>query len=90
MNVLKAPINWLALTRVTVIEEVWKKIRSETRSTDMRMQKVQMKAVKALAPLAYVIDKLVSCQKQGTPPTSSDIKELLMASLDGWMDESGF
>ena len=59
------------LTHVKVTEEVWRKIISETRSTDMHMEKIKMKAVKSLAHLAYIIDSC-SVRKEGTSPTSSE------------------
>lgn len=81
---IKPPSNCPSLTTVKVNPEVWNKMKNHTRSRDLRMQRVQTRAVKAMSPLAYIIDRLVNCQKTGKAPSAEDVQDMLSASLEAF------
>ena len=60
LNKYSLPQNCENLVGAKVNPEIWSKIRPETRSSDLKMQKIQNTILKAITPLAELTDSLLN------------------------------
>ena len=70
------PIN----TRVN--PEIWSKVRSNTRSRDLKMQKLETSLLKSMIPIVKMSDKLLELKFNSKSASESDVSEFLQLSLD--------
>lgn len=61
-NRYNTPENCDCLTSTKVNHLIWDKLKSDTRSVDIKLQRVQSNLVKGLVPVASVIEKLVKAR----------------------------
>ena len=60
---------------------MWDKLKSDTRSTDIKFQRAQSNLVKGLVPTVSVIEKPVKAQDK-IPKDALDVPELIRAHTD--------
>ena len=63
LDAYPAPENITGFSLPKVNPEVWSKIKADTRSRDIRMQKAQQRVVRGLTPLAQLAEKLLLAQR---------------------------
>ena len=81
MDLYPTPENLLQLITPKVNPEVWTKLKPETRSRDIRVQKVQLRLVRGLTALTQLAEKLLAAQKD---KQNIDIHECLTLTLNGF------
>ena len=80
-NRYNTPENCECLTRTKVNHLIWDKLKSDTRSADIKLQRVQSNLVKGLVPVVSVIEKLVKARDK-IPKDALDVPELIRAATD--------
>ena len=60
---------------------IWDKLKSDTRSADIKLQGVQTNLVKGVVPIVSVIEKLVKARDK-IPKDALDVPELIRAATD--------
>ena len=73
--------NCNCLTSTKVNHLIWDKLKSDTRSADIKLQRVQTNLVKGLVPIVSVIEKLVKARDK-IPKDALDVPELIRAATD--------
>ena len=76
------PENCENLINTRVNPEIWSKIRSNTRSRDLKMQKLETSLLKSMIPVVKMSDKLLELKSNSKPASESDVSEFLQLSLD--------
>ena len=76
------PENCENLINTRVNPEIWSKIRSNTRSRDLKMQKLETSLLKSMIPIVKMSDKLVELKSNSKCASESDVSEFLQLSLD--------
>ena len=76
-----APQNLLGLTTPKVNPEVWGKVKADTRSRDVRMQKAQVRITRGLTAIAMLAEKITTAQSE---KESVDLHECLKLTLNGF------
>lgn len=84
MNSIKSPSNCPSLVTAKVNTEVWSQLKPATRSRDLRLQRLQMRIVNSLGPLAYAVEAMVKAQQEGTPLKGEELKQALRCCLDSY------
>ena len=69
------------LTSTKVNNLIWDKLKSDTRSVDIKLQRVQSNLVKGLVPVVSVIEKLVQARDK-IPKDVLDVPKLIRAAND--------
>jgi len=78
LNKYPRPKNCENLVGAKVNPEIWSKVRPETRSRDLKLQKIQNSILKAIMPLADLTDSLLTTKSKGADiDTNKAIKQLL-------------
>ena len=80
-NRYNTPENCDCLTSMKVNHLIWDKLKSDTRSVDIKLQRVQSNLVKGLVPIVSVIEKLVKARDK-IPKDALDVPELIRAATD--------
>ena len=80
-NPYNTPENCDCLTSTKVNHLIWDKLKSDTRSVDIKLQRVQSNLVKGLVPIVSVIEKLVKARYK-IPKDALDVPELIKAATD--------
>ena len=75
------PENINSLTTTKVNHLIWDKLKPETRSTDIKLQRVQSHIVKGVIPLVNITQALLQV-KHKVPKETLDIGHLLKAGTD--------
>ena len=70
------------LINTRVNPEIWSKIRSNTRSRDLKMQKLETSLLKSMIPIVRMSDKLLELKSSSESTSKSDVSEFLQLSLD--------
>ena len=60
---------------------IWDELKSDTRSADIKLQRVQSNLVKGLVPIVSVIENLVK-PRHKIPKDALDVPELIRAATD--------
>ena len=81
LDVYPAPQNVEGLITPKVNPEVWGKIKSETRSRDVRLQKAQIRITRGLSALAMLGEKITAAQAAKEPV---DLHECLKLTLNSF------
>ena len=76
------PENCENLINTRVNPEIWTKVRSNTRSRDLKMQKLETSLLKSMIPIVKMSDKLLELKSTSTSASQSDVSEFLQLSLD--------
>ena len=76
------PSNCENLIAARVNPEIWSKIRSNTRSRDLKMQKLETSLLKSMIPIINVSDKLLELKSNSRLPSEAEITTILQLSLD--------
>lgn len=78
LNKYSRPQNCENLVGAKVNPEIWSKIRPETRSRDLKMQKIQNTILKAITPLAELSDSLLNLKsKNDVFDTAKAVRQIL-------------
>ena len=78
LNKYSRPQNCEKLVGAKVNPEIWSKIRPETRSRDLKMQKIQNTILKAITPLAELSDSLLNLKsKNDVFDTAKAVRQIL-------------
>ena len=78
LNKYPRPKNCENLVGAKVNPEIWSKVRPETRSRYLKLQKIQNSILKAIMPLADLTDSLLTAKSKGADiDTNKAIKQLL-------------
>jgi len=78
LNKYSRPQNCENLVGAKVNPEIWSKIRPETRSHDLKMQKIQNTILKAITPLAELSDSLLNLKsKNDVFDTAKAVRQIL-------------
>ena len=72
----------LIIINTRVNPEIWTKVRSNTRSRDLKMQKLETSLLKSMIPIVKMSDKLLEFKSNSTSASQSDVCEFLQLSLD--------
>ena len=80
-NRYNPPENCECLTSTKVNHLIWDKLKSATRSADIKLQRVQSNLVKGLVPIVSVIEKLGKARDK-IPKDALDVPELIRAATD--------
>ena len=80
-NRYNTPENCDCLTSMKVNHVIWDKLKSDTRSVDIKLQRVQSNLVKGLVPVLSVIEELVQARDK-IPKDVLDVPELIRAATD--------
>jgi len=78
-NRYNTPENCEFLTSTKVNHLIRDELKSDTRSADIKLQRVQSNLVKGLVPVVSVIEKLVKARDK-IPKDASDVPELIRAA----------
>ena len=70
------------LINTRVNPEIWTKVRSNTRSRDLKMQKLETSLLKSMIPIVKMSDKLLELKSNSKSASQSDVSEFLQLSLD--------
>ena len=81
LEVYPAPQNVDGLTTPKVNPEVWGKLKADTRSRDVRMQKAQVRVTRGLSALAMLAEKITQAQVAKEPV---DLHEALKLTLNSF------
>ena len=81
MDLYPTPENILQLITPKVNPEVWTKLKPETRSRELHVQKVQFLLVRGLTALIQLAENLLAAQKD---KQNIDIHECLTFTLNGF------
>ena len=76
------PENCENLINTRVNPEIWTKVRSNTRSRDLKMQKLETSLLKSMIPIVKMSDKLLELKSNSKSASPSDVAEFLQLSLD--------
>ena len=76
------PENCENLINTRVNPEIWSKVRSNTRSRDLKMQKLETSLLKSMIPIVKMSDKLLELKSNSKSASESDVCEFLQLSLD--------
>ena len=76
------PENCENLINTRVNPEIWSKVRSNTRSRDLKMQKLETSLLKSMIPIVKMSDKLLELKFNSKSASESDMSEFLQLSLD--------
>ena len=76
------PENCENLINTRVNPEIWSKVRSNTRSRDLKMQKLETSLLKSMIPIVNMSDKLLELKSNSKSASESDVCEFLQLSLD--------
>ena len=76
------PENCENLINTRVNPEIWSKVRSNTRSRDLKMQKLETSLLKSMIPIVKMSDKLLELKSSSESASKSDVSEFLQLSLD--------
>jgi len=76
------PQNCENLINTRVNPEIWSKIRSNTRSRDLRMQKLETSLNKSMIPIIKIVDKMLELKSNSKPASETDVSAFLQLSLD--------
>ena len=76
------PENCENLINTRVNPEIWSKVRSNTRSRDLKIQKLETSLLKSMIPIVKMSDKLVELKSNSNSVSESDVSEFLQLSLD--------
>ena len=71
------PENCENLINTRVNPEIWTKVRSNTRSRDLKMQKLETSLLKSMIPIVKMSDKLLELKSTSTSASQSDVSEFL-------------
>ena len=82
LNKFNRPKNCDKLVATKVNPEIWGKITSNTRSRDVKFQKVQAVLLKAISGLTHVADKLSQTNKEATKDLLHSIALITHANCD--------
>ena len=78
LNKYSRPQNCENLVGAKVNPEIWSKIRPQTRSRDLKMQKIQNTILKAITPLAELSDSLLNLKsKNDVFDTAKAVRQIL-------------
>ena len=76
------PENCENLINTTVNPEIWSKVRSNTRSRDLKMQKLETSLLKSMISIVKMSDKLLEFKFNPKSASESDVSEFVQLSLD--------
>ena len=76
------PQNCENLINTRVNPEIWSKIRSNTRSRDLRMQKLETSLIKSMIPIIKIVNKMLELKSNSKPASETDVSAFLQLSLD--------
>lgn len=80
-NRYNTPENWECLTSTKVNHLIWDKLKPDTRSADIKLQRVQSNLVKGLIPVVSMAEKLVRVRDK-IPKDALDAPDLIRAATD--------
>ena len=80
-NRYNRPENCECLTSTKVNHLIWDKLKSDTRSNDIKLQRVQSNLVKGIIPIVSIVQKLVDAREK-VPKDVLDVPELIRAATD--------
>ena len=75
-NRYNTPKNCDCLTSTKVNHLIWDKLKADTRSVDIKLQRVQSNLVKGLVPIVSFTEKLVKAREK-IPEEALDVPELI-------------
>ncbi|XP_069122555.1 uncharacterized protein [Argopecten irradians] len=78
------PMNMEHLQAPKVNPEIWRKLSTENKSRDVRVQKAQTRIAKGLTPLARMIALLMEVKKNTNMDVRASVDELLKLALDSF------
>jgi len=76
------PENCENLINTRVNPEIWSKVRSNTRSRDLKMRKLETSLLKRMIPIVKMSDKLLELKSNSKSASESDVSEFLELSFD--------
>ena len=76
------PENCENLINTRVNPEIWSKIRSNTRSRDLKMQKLETSLLRSMIPIVKMSDKLLELKSSSESASKSNVSEFFQLSLD--------
>ena len=76
------PENCENLINTRVYPEIWSKVRLNTRSRDLKMQKVETSLLMSMIPIVKISNKLLELKSNSKSATESDVSKFLQLSLD--------
>lgn len=79
------PSNMEYLQCPKVNNEIWRKLDTDTKNRDIRMQKAQGRIVKGLTPLAMVLHSLSKLRKNPSSLTQQECDELIKTLMDSFI-----
>lgn len=80
-NRYNRPENCECLTTTKVNHLIWDKLKPDTRSTDIKLQRVQSTLVKGVIPMVSIVEKLVAARDK-VPKDALDVPGLIKAATD--------
>lgn len=80
-NRYNTPENCECLASTKVNHLIWDKLKPDTRSADIKLQRVQSNLVKGLIPVVSIVEKLVQARDK-IPKDALDAPELIRAATD--------
>ena len=78
------PENCEHLINTTVNPEFWSKVRSNTRSRDLKMQKLETSLLKSMIPIVNISDKLLELKSNSKSAFETDVSEFLQLLPDSY------
>ena len=75
------PENCENLINTRVNPEIWSKVRSNTRSRDLKMQKLETSLLKSMIPIVKMSDKLLELKFNSKSASESDVSEFFNSYL---------
>ena len=87
LNKYSRPQNCENLVGANVNPEIWSKVRPESRSRDLKMQKIQNTILKAITPLAELSDSLLNLKSKNV--TLHAKRGLIQISRHGYFHGPG-
>lgn len=76
------PQNCENLIGTRVNPEIWSKIRSNTKTKDLKMQKLETSLIKSMLPTLQLADKLLDLKMNDKPASKTEVCEFLALALD--------
>ena len=76
------PQNCENLVSTKVNPQIWAKMRSSSKSSDLRMQKIETSMLKSMHPIISLTDKLLSLKNNPQTVSKEDVSSFLRFALD--------
>ena len=76
------PENCENLINTRVNPEIWSKVRSNTKSRDLKMRKLETSLLNSMIPIVKMSDRLLKLKSNSKSTSESDVSEFLQVSLD--------